>query len=781
MLSGDSLISRSPPREMCAPAAHPAKLNNDSVPHNTGAATAIRNRSAWILLASILLFAAMATPHFLGMIYAADDLWAFHLPVRAFYADCLERGVAFDWMPQLYSGFYVTGEGQGGFYHPLHWLLYRTLPLRSAFNLEILLPYPLLFAGMFCWLRRRILRIDAALFGALCFTFGSFSLLHFVHPNAMAIVAHLPWCLWAVDVAFTAKSHSKRSLAGGGLALLTASQLLLGYPQYVWFSLLATGCYALWLAMRPTTIRRWRTLAWTIAFLSLGAVAGAVQLLPTFDALAHSTRNAADSEFANSGALHIANLAQVVAPYALQTRVFGNNTHELGCYLGAVPLVLLLWLATHQKQLPRRYRRLAIVASTFAGVSLLLCLGQAGGLYTLQTKLPIIGRFRLPARYLVLVNLAVSVLGAIAFASVTHPPRKTRSRQANVSHSYLGVIAASLVTSLVIFAVWRTDRAASVPLVLIGPALVAMAAWLVCRVELRRRVAVPLLILFTALDLGVYGLTYAIWPGTATPRQAQAAVKATSPTQTTGRILVDDHGSTRDQLRTGNQAILSGAMLADGYAGLEPADALPLDNSSALRIAGVSLISNQRGNADIVGLEQTDDASWLAIPHPLPRARLVGHSVVADEADVATALSGIDPAHVAIVDRQISLESKSPRDESGVVNRKLDEPGRICLAVAAPGRQLLIVNERFHPGWQVTVNGQAVDVVRVYGQYLGCVVDRDTHQVEFSFRPRSLRSGKWISLGGLALILAVTLARLPRRKRPDLRSNTPGNDTPPRT
>ena len=37
------------------------------------------------------------------------------------------------------------------------------------------------------------------LFGATAFTFCSFNLLHFVHVNAVAVIAHMPWLLYAMD------------------------------------------------------------------------------------------------------------------------------------------------------------------------------------------------------------------------------------------------------------------------------------------------------------------------------------------------------------------------------------------------------------------------------------------------------------------------------------------------------------------------------------------------------------------------------------------------------
>ncbi len=155
----------------------------------------------WILvILCIGLLAAMALPMLLGRVYTADDLGAFHLPIRAFYAQCLAAGNRFDWSPQMYCGFYLTGEGQLGGYHPLHLLLYQFLPLSTAFDVECLISYPLMLIGMYLFLRRWRLPRDAALFGAMAFAFSGFSLLHFVHVNALAIVAHLPWLLLEIDV-----------------------------------------------------------------------------------------------------------------------------------------------------------------------------------------------------------------------------------------------------------------------------------------------------------------------------------------------------------------------------------------------------------------------------------------------------------------------------------------------------------------------------------------------------------------------------------------------------
>ena len=293
-----------------------------------------------VLIVSIVaLFTVLAWPMLRGEVYVADDLGEFHLPLRTFYAQQLARGESFDWCPDLYCGFYLTGEGQVGGYHPLHWLLYRTLPLSLAFDLECWLSYPIMLVGLYVLFVRLRLNREAALFGAMVFTFGGFNLLHFVHPNAIAVIAHIPWLLCAIDVGLRTNDLRYRLWAGATVALLTASQLLLGYPQYVLYSQFVEIGYVLLIGFgnAPSSGRIYRALASLAAASLLGVFIAAVQLLPTFDLLQHSVRSNTDDSLATQGSLHPFNLLQLVAPYLLTNRVVGQNTHELGLYLGAVP------------------------------------------------------------------------------------------------------------------------------------------------------------------------------------------------------------------------------------------------------------------------------------------------------------------------------------------------------------------------------------------------------------------------------------------------------------
>ena len=229
-------------------------------------------------------------------------------------------------MPQLFNGFYLTGEGQAGTYHPWHWLLYRTLPVSVAFELELLSSYPFMLSGYYWFLRRRLPRSAAAL-GGLAFTFSGFSLLHFVHPNAIAIVAHIPWSLGCIDRLFAAADRRGAALAATGLALLTGSQILLGYPQYVWFSLVAEAGMVvfLWKPSHSPLATPRAGLAAEVVGLMLGGGA----LPPMIDGLDHAATHRPARNIWTSGSLHPLNVVQLIAPYLYANRVLAVNTARI--------------------------------------------------------------------------------------------------------------------------------------------------------------------------------------------------------------------------------------------------------------------------------------------------------------------------------------------------------------------------------------------------------------------------------------------------------------------
>jgi len=132
--------------------------------------TAYTTRLTWITracCASLLLGLAWPLP--LRRVFPMNDILQYHVPLRQLYQRMLADGDSVLWTPALFAGFDLHGEGQVGLFHPLHQVLYRSLPLDLALNVEILLGYLCGLAGMYWFLRRLRLAPHAALFGAMTF------------------------------------------------------------------------------------------------------------------------------------------------------------------------------------------------------------------------------------------------------------------------------------------------------------------------------------------------------------------------------------------------------------------------------------------------------------------------------------------------------------------------------------------------------------------------------------------------------------------------------------
>ena len=699
-----------------------------------------RLRCLAVLSASATLMAVMALPLVWGLVYHEDDLGGLHLPLRHFFADCLARGNDPAWHPGMFCGFYLQGEGQAGLDHPIHRLLYGALSLGAAFNLELLLSYPLLFVGTALMLRLRGLPPDASLFGGLVFAFSGFNLVHYFHINMIAVVAHIPWLLAAIDLAWRAEGPGRASMAWASVAALTASQLWIGHPQLVWLSGLSELLYAAWLWRRMARPRvgPWAGLAVAKA---IGLLAAASQVLPTLDIFSGSIRNDPSTRFAAINPLHPANLVQLVAPYAFRARAFdglehdGNwPWHEFGLYNTAVVTVLVVWALSRTREAPRP--GLTRWAAGLGAVGLVLAFGRYTPVGALCERLPIVGLFRCPSRAIVLVHLASALLASNAFDDLA----RLRGRRDRLPWHRLGPIALPLALSLIAaagFATVRTFWDAS-PLgslvgsweaIRTGPLLMAGASLAVLFAARGVRGVLVGLVLLTAADQATYGI--------------EGMLRRIPPLPIASVVDLDPPPPPEAARTKGgtNLLMMRGLSQFDGYGSLRPRRVLDGNRTAALRIAGVGHVR-----------DQSVPGAWRMVPEPLPIARLVTRAVVSR--DPNGDLETIDPEATALVDRPLSLSV-------GVPGRaRIDHRGttEIDLSVEADSRQLLVLAESHHPGWRAEVDGRAAEVLPAYGDLMACVVEPGSHRVRFRFAPMSLRVGRLGSVVGIALILGWPVA-----------------------
>ena len=699
----------------------------------------------WTALAAFGVLVAFAAPLAQGRVYVLDDLGSYYLVARSFFRDCLVRGDSAVWWPDLDGGLYLHGLGQLGLYHPLRWLAYRALPLPWSFSLELVASYPVWLLGAYWVLRRFGLSRAAACFGGSLTAFSGFALLHHVHPNVVAVAAHLPWLVGLLDVALRDASARRRLAAWIGVALLTGSQLLLHFPQVTVMSTSVEAAYVLAVAFSRRRLPR--ALPAFAAAKLLGVALGAVQLWPSWDYLQHTVRGDASLELRFAYSLAPANLVQLVAPYLFRERFFAapgeaGNLHELGLYPGAVALALALWLVTRLRRLDSAQRRIALGALVLLAVATDLALGSHGVLFPLQARLPVVGLFRAPARHILLVHLALAVLGALAFEDLLRAARRGerapwRTLWPLALPTLLGVACAALVPRLAgsPFLAALAAQAAGGLAPWLGPALALGAGGLVALAARGARFALPALTLFAAADQAAWGLSYAWREAPVAWSEFRSPPAELPPPDRAFRV----HGGATDFPRkTPNILALWGHRVANAYAGANALRELDYTSPKPLRIAGVEWIyRTDRPPHEI-----------LRLPDPLPRVRLVTEAVA--NPSPASVLPRIDVATTAVVSAPLDLEP-GPPGSAWLVE---DRPGRIAITTDAPSRQLLVLAEKHVEGWSVEIDGRPAGLVRVYGDFMGALVDAGRHEARFRFDPASLRRGRAVSVAaaGLALV-----------------------------
>ncbi|MBN1810965.1 MAG: YfhO family protein [Anaerolineae bacterium] len=143
-----------------------------------------------------------------------------------------------------------------------------------------------------------------------------------------------------------------------------------------------------------------------------------------------------------------------------------------------------------------------------------------------------------------------------------------------------------------------------------------------------------------------------------------------------------------------------------------------------------------------------------------PRAFLVHQAVVATDDEEALALmqnESFDPAAQVVLTQPLAEQSvQSSEQESVRITHYTPERVEIAVEASAPG--YLILTDAWYPGWEAAVDGEPAEVHRADLFFRAVAVDAGDHQVVFSFRPKSLRTGMAFSLVGLVTLVVVTFA-----------------------
>ena len=163
------------------------------------------------------------------------------------------------------------------------------------------------------------------------------------------------------------------------------------------------------------------------------------------------------------------------------------------------------------------------------------------------------------------------------------------------------------------------------------------------------------------------------------------------------------------------------------------------------------------GLGDVVQLLQAvrSDQGTLALIEfggALPRAKLyTGWLTITNDAASLARLSApeFDPEKSVVLADEPAGVKPSPEAAPGEATITSYQPKDIVLKTKSATAGVLLLNDRWHPDWQVTVDGQTSTLLRANFIMRGVAVPAGEHTVEFRFNPP--HGTLWVSLSAIAV------------------------------
>jgi hypothetical protein len=723
-----------------------------------------------------------------------------------------ERGVYALWNPFHFLGMPSFGSlAFVPYAYPLDWIFgFLNTKLGFPDLTWLLVHYLLLALAMVALLRSMGSTPEAAVLGAgtLALTPNLVAVGAFGHGSQIMTAAYLP----LLFLLFDRFARRGSLLALAGFALAAALQLLRGHVQIVFYTWLALGAYALFLALPALREGRRsdaaRALGGLAGGLALGFGMSAFLYLPIRAYAALSVRSAgagggAGFEYATSWSFHPLEMLTFVVPSMFG---FGGPTYwgtmpftDYPNYMGIVPFALAVYAAVRS----RGTWRLFLV--TLAAVSLLISFGKHfAPLYALlYDHLPFFNKFRVPVMILVLVQFATAGLAAMGLDRALRepPPGKKGSapRDAGEWWRGAGFGVAGAVGGIAVLQAFRSSleaaAASSRPsmngalasraldmasldvlksgLVL---ALACAAVALYRQGRIARTVAAGALILLTAVDL--WGLDRRIMdPQIGSPREYEQHF-AETPEVT---FLRSDSTQFRVLPLQWNDARLASFGVASllGYHPAKPRlyqafmDTIGIRGLGTLQLLNTKyVLTDDYYPPDATGLvlRQDGPVKVYEVEGALPRAFVVHRLVPLRSETMALSLlhtQGFDPsveALWAMPGPVPALRDPAVPDSVRIVRFDFNDVD-VLVSTAAPG--LLVTVDQWDPDWHVTVDGGPAALQRVNYLMRGVLLEPGVHRVRYQYMPRALEAG--IRLSALSFVVTLLVAAagaiLARRRR----------------
>ncbi|MFN2289904.1 MAG: YfhO family protein [Anaerolineae bacterium] len=694
------------------------------------------------------------------------DFMSQYYPLQLFGARALADGWLPAWNPYINAGQPGLADIQTGFFYTLNLLPNLVLGLLGlsfgpgVLTGQVIFHFSLASLFTYVFVRHRARRAGSSL-GAARFA-GAVSAVAFAYAGYLTSfpvqqLTILETAIWLPLILFfldRAAAHPRPlpQLLLAGLAL--ACSFVAGHPQtalYVVYAVLAYGLFLVWSHQRDQAVdqdrvvsrtRRWISFFalaayWVLLPIVLGLLLAAVQLVPSLQFIAHSTRAGLDYQAVSWG------FPLAEATHLLYPGYFGGSPQ----YVGILPLILAVAAA-----FVRRLRRDVAFWGIVAVLAFLLAFGRHTFLYSLAyLGLPGFGTVRDQERIIYLFAFAISVLAGFGALTLVQPvPRLLRRGFRCFGRALIWVWLVFLALTALFYFGYLQGQQQGVEVnlfegllrhhVLLLVVLGSSALLFVARLSGRARRSVSMALALGLIWLNLFTINW---------KYNLAEPVPGGPFPETGMVRFL-------QAQAGVYRISSAGLLPGGASAGIVYRIRDITGNTPLRLARSEEFESQVGSwrrwqllnvhyvlsqDDLEGpglarVYQEGDTKVYQVGDPLPPAWLVGEVLVAADGRALEMLDGegFSPRATAISPTTIeglSMEGEtSPQGSVQVVEAR---PGGWVLDVSADADGLLVISQPFYPGWQARVDGMERPIHRVDYLLQGVAVPAGDHRVELVY------------------------------------------------
>lgn len=384
----------------------------------------------------LAIFLVLPILYLSGALFSADNVLG--SPYTDIKAEVYGKTFAYEewlkfsvplWNPYRFSGMpHAATPGNASFY-PFH-LICTILPIAQAINWDI--AFHLFLSGVFTYylLKNYGLSLASCTVGGIVYAFSAPQIMH-IYAGHLIANASMPWApLLFLCLDKLVRGNSLKY--GIFLSIAIAFQLLAGYTQYLFYSMIMLSLYLFFLLIGiKFTGFNWSNvfskILLYVAFILLGLALSAIQILPTMEMISNSTRQNLSYEFVSIFSFPPENLVTFLIPDFLGDMIkipyWGKNyLWEMTAYVGIIPLILAGIAVFFVR------RRIVWFFAGLAVVSIILALGKYTPILKfLYTYIPGFHLFRGNSKFIFLASLSLAVLsgfGADAVIKHAYGPGK---------------------------------------------------------------------------------------------------------------------------------------------------------------------------------------------------------------------------------------------------------------------------------------------------------------------------------------------------------------------